>query len=708
MPMPDSPTPGMVADMKVVGGKELKRVPPERFREISDAWPDTVAGCLIVARTLAEEKLTTGFSVFGWDYMYMWTVLGEMGFTMYHHRHDQAPAWGAGGYAIGSCGPGFAMVDRRPGMVNLVGGLGWAHGARVPMVVLCSSAPLTWMERGGAQEFNVDRLLGSMWDGICKWSHRVINVHDIAYWIRKAHRECNLDPRGPCVVQVPSDILIQRYDHRHEIQLYDSAYGRGTKRAPDIQEGGGRLEDIEKAVDLLLNAERPMICTGSAIYYSQAAEELREFVELTQIPVHCRRQSRGSVPENHPLHFHGGPRPVVFAETDAGLIIGLELNFLEGFGQPPFFSGSAKFAVVQENPSLHYLTGSPANVEVAILGNVKQVLRQMIEIAKTKVSPQKLERHAPFVKKMQEIKEAYFNTRIVERVSRNYNVNPCLNCCSPCSARDEYLRIGAVDWEVLAFEAIQEMQGADSRASVIIDSFSMSDVMTDKFFANFPGTTCDCGIHMGVGHSMGIGIGLQVARPGRATMGFVGDSGFGIGCMELETMMRYKLPHMTMLCNNSAWGGRSCVESGFYLRPWLEVSWQNWPGFVVRYDEMFKPLGIHTEFITGSDQVRPAVRRAMESGKPALLHALGDCSATPPLIVVLALYHAWSWGMKPSDFSPGVQADFAAMGVPFTVATLGFLNGYGIYPALDELIALTGADKGQCEDVLRAMNMLWK
>jgi len=699
---------GLTGDMRGMGAKALVRVKPEDFRQISDAWPDVVSGQHIVARTLAEEGLTTGFSVFGWDYMFCWTLLGELGFTMYLHRHDQAPAWGAGGYAVGKCAPGLAWVDRRPGMVNLVGGLGWAHGARVPMVVMCSSSPLTWNERGGAQEFNVDRLLGSMWDGVCKWAHRVINVHDIAYWIRKANRDCMREPRGPCIVQVPSDILIQRFDHRHESQLYDSVYGGGTKRAPDVNQGGGRIEDIEKAVDMLLNAERPMIIAGSAVYYSQAWDELKELVELLQIPVHCRRQSRGSVPENHPLHFHGGPRPMVFAETDAGLIIGLELNFLEGFGQPPFFTAAAKFAVVQESPDLHYLTGAPAQVEVSILGNVKQVLRQMIEVAKTKVTSEKIERHQPFVKKMQEIKEAYFNTRIVERVSRLWAKNPCQDCAAPCAVQEDYLKIGAVDWEVLAYEAIQEMQAADSRSSIIIDSFSMSDVCTDKFFANFPGTTVDCGIHQGVGHSMGIGIGLQVARPGRATMGFVGDSGFGIGAMELETMIRYKLPHMTMLCNNHAWGGRSCVETGFYLRPWPEVSWQNYPGFVIPYHEMFKPLGIHTEFITASDQIRPAVRRAMESGKPALLHALGDCSATPPLIVLLALYHAWSWGMKKSDFSAGVQKDFEAMGVPFTVATLGYLNGYGLYPALDELIALTGADKGQCENVLRSMGMTWK
>jgi thiamine pyrophosphate-dependent acetolactate synthase large subunit-like protein len=309
---------------------------------------------------------------------------------------------------------------------------------------------------------------------------------------------------------------------------------------------------------------------------------------------------------------------------------------------------------------------------------------------------------------MQEIKDAYFNERIVQRVQNNWNANPCRHCVSPCSARDEYLRIGAVDWEVLAYETIQELQANDPRASIIIDSFSMSDVCTDKFFANFPGTTLDCGIHMGVGHSLGIGIGLQVARPGRASLGFCGDAGFSVAALELETMMRYKLPHITLLCNNHAWGGRSCVETGFYLRPWLEVSWQNYPGFVIPYHEMFKPLGVHVEFITQSEQIRPAVRRALESGKPALLHALGDCSATPPLIIVLAIYHAWSWGMKRSDFSTGIQKDLENAGPVFTVATLGYLNGYGIYPKLDELIEITGADKRQCEELLRAQGIPWR
>jgi len=687
--------PDMMTDMKGLGATVLPRVEPEKYHEIVDTWPETISGSYIVAKTLLEEGIDTGFSVFGWDYMYAWTIFGQMGMTIYHHRHDQAPGWSAGGWAVGKCKPGFAIVDRRPGLTNLVPGVAWAHATRTPMLVLCSTSPLTWNKKGGAQEINAEEVFGSMWGGLAKWAHRVLDYHEIPYWIRRAVRECQQEPRGPCVVQIPSNWLQERR-HRREYDLWDTAYQDSEKRPPEIQQGGGRPADIEQVIDLLMKSERPMICAGSAVYWSQAWNELREFAELLNVPVHCRRQARGSIPEDHPLHFSGGPRPFVFAETDFAIIIGLEPNFLEGWFQPPLWNKSSKKVVIQENPTLHYLTGAPTNVEVAILGNVKEVLKQLIAVAKEKVK----EGPKPwdgFVKRMQEIKENYFNEYTVKKIKNKFEKNPCDGCASPCHAQEAYLKLGAVDWEVLAYEVCQCM---DPDGSIIIDSFSMSDVCTNKFVARYPGTTLDAGIQMGVGHSLGIGIGLQVARPGRQSVGFVGDAGFGVAAMELETMLKYKLPHTTIICNNSAWGGRSCVETGFYLRPWKEVSWGMSPA--VPYHEMFKPLGVHVEFITNAHQIRPAMERAFSSGKPQLIHALGDCSDTPPLIIVLAIYHAWSWGMKLSDFAPGIREELSNAGPEYAVATILYLNGYGIYPELSEIAPLCGTTVEACEEILKA------
>jgi acetolactate synthase-1/2/3 large subunit len=687
--------PDMMTDMKALGAKVLKRVEPENYMEIVKEWPETISGSYIVAKALAEEGLVEGFSVFGWDYMYAWTIYGELGLTFYHHRHDQAPGWAAGGYAVGKCKPGLAHVDRRPGLTNLVPGVAWAHATRTPMVVMCSTAPLTWNKKGGAQEIDAEQVFGKMWGGIAKDAHRVLDYHEIPYWIRRAHRECQQEPRGPFVVQIPSNYL-QARAHRREYDLWDTAYTDSETRPPEISQGGAKPEDVEQLIDMLLKAEKPMICAGSAVYWSKAWEELAEFAEVTNVPVHCRRQSRGSVPEDHPQHFSGGPRPFVFAETDFAIIIGLEPNFLEGWFQPPLWNKNSKKVVIQESPVLHYLTGAPTNVQLAILGNVKEVLKQMVAVAKEKM-PEGPKPWDAFVKRMQEIKESYFTEYTKKKIEAKWEKNPCDGCASPCHAQEAYLKLGAVDWEVLAYEVCQTQ---DENGCLIIDSFSMSDVCTNKFVARKPGTTLDAGVQMGVGHSLGIGIGLQVARPGVQSVGFVGDSGFGVAAMELETMLKYKLPHCTVVCNNSAWGGRSCVETGFYLRPWKEVSWGQSPA--VPYHEMFEPLGVHVEFITAHDQIRPAMERVWKSGKPALVHALGDCSATPPLIVVLALYHAWSWGMTLKDFSPGIREEMGNAGPEYAVATLLYLNGYGIYPEISELAPLAGTTVEACEEILKA------
>ena len=134
-------------------------------------------------------------------------------------------------------------------------------------------------------------------------------------------------------------------------------------------------------------------------------------------------------------------------------------------------------------------------------------------------------------------------------------------------------------------------------------------------------------------------IGAQVARPGRQVLTLMGDGGFGISSMDMETMVRYKLPAVVVLFNNSSWGGKSLSQDQFY---WKMHSWDNSPG--VRYDRMFEELGCHVKHVVDPEDVVPALERSFNSGLPSLVHVVGDTHELHPIRFRLNIGDVWARG----------------------------------------------------------------
>ena len=137
---------------------------------------------------------------------------------------------------------------------------------------------------------------------------------------------------------------------------------------------------VEKAVRMLIDAKKPIVIGGDGIFWADASAELKEFVELLNIPVHTRRAGRGAVPENHPLAFSGGYRRPILNQSDVMAIIGLRMSMLEHFAMPPTYPAE-NVRYIQISEDLEELT-IRLPTEVSIYANPKLVLRQMIDCAK--------------------------------------------------------------------------------------------------------------------------------------------------------------------------------------------------------------------------------------------------------------------------------------------------------------------------------------
>jgi len=275
------------------------------------------------------------------------------------------------------------------------------------------------------------------------------------------------------------------------------------------------------------------------------------------------------------------------------LAIGFKFWSGEHFGQPPTWNADATYVQIDPTPSR---IGWHVPADIPIVGDPRLVLEQLTERAGALGLDGARRRDTHWLRQVGEVRDSF------ERALR----------------QQEESVGGAVPIHParLTRELLEVM---DRDATIVIDSFTLSGWLSQSCAARFPGQIVDAGPLAPVGHGIGMGIGAQLARPGRQVIVVIGDGGFGIGGMEVETALKHSLPVVTVLWNNSSWG------PGFEQMPMLRGRTDPFdmlPG--LRYDRMFEAIGCHGEHVTRPEEIRPALERALAAGKPSIVNVIGD------------------------------------------------------------------------------------
>jgi acetolactate synthase-1/2/3 large subunit len=350
---------------------------------------------------------------------------------------------------------------------------------------------------------------------------------------------------------------------------------------------------VARAAELLARAERPLLVGGDGVFWSQAAAELRELAERTATPVYTRRAGQGALPEDHPLAVRGAWKKPFTGRADVVVTVGFRFWSGEKFGQPPTWNGRAKYVQIDPTPTR---LGGHVPAEVALVGDPKLVLRQLIEQVKGHAREFEGKKDSPWLREVAEARKN-FAAQLHEREQKVRDSVP-------------------VHPDRLARDLVAAL---DKDATVVVDSFTLSGYLSHWFEARFPGQVVDAGPLAPVGHGVGMAIGVQLGAPRRQVVTVIGDGGIGIGGWDMETAARYKLPVVAVLWNNSSWG------PSFDQMPILKGRTEPFDMLPdIRYDRIFAELGCHGEHVARPDELRPALERAFRSGKPAVVNVIGD------------------------------------------------------------------------------------
>ena len=470
--------------------------------------------------------------------------------------------------------PGVAIVTAGPGVTDAVTGVANAFQAPSPMILIGGNAGLGDHLRGGLQDFDSATFMKP----ITKFSEQVKKVERIPEYVANAFRSATSGVPGPAYLEIPIDIVGGKTDE--ENVRYPQRY-RTEARAY------GDPEYVRKVVDILMTTERPMILAGSDIWWCDAAEELREFVEMIDSPVFLNAMGRGSIPSDHPNLGSLGRR-YGLVKSDTVLLIGTPIDFRLSYGSSSIFPQNPNLIEIMMDGSK---IGQNRDIDVGIVGDSKAVLRQI----------------------MDELKAAGYKPPGKAWVEEVMTEDAALK------AVDEPM-LNSDQAPIHPMRVMKELRDfLDRDATVIGDGGDIVTFAARVLNINEAGHWLDPGQFGCLGAGSGFAAAAQLARPGKQVCIVYGDGAFGLTGFDVESYVRFNLPIVSVLGNNGAWnqttqgvvrrGGRGL---GTYLSQETD------------YAKIMEGMGGYGERITDPAEITPALDRAFSSGKPALLDVVID------------------------------------------------------------------------------------
>jgi acetolactate synthase I/II/III large subunit len=527
-------------------------------------------GGRIVAKVLRSRGVEHLFTLSGGHLFSIYDGCKEEGIGLVDVRHEQTAAFAAEGIAKATRGVGVAALTAGPGVTNGISAIAGAQANGSPVCVLGGRAPEMRWGSGSLQE--IDHL--PFVSPLVKSAETVKEPARIAAMTAAALDLAAAAPSGPTFVDYPLDVVFSEAE--------------AEVPAPPAPEPGGPAEGVEEAAALLAAAERPAIMAGSGLYWARGEGQLRALAESLGAPVLLNGLGRGCLPADHELAFSRA-RGAALKGADVALVVGVPMDFRLGFGGS--FGEETKIVRLDVAPNALSANRAP---ELDLVGDVAASLAALAEGASG------AEWRGEWLAGLREVEE---EKRAAEREELD-------DPRAPLHPVRVYRELG----EVLDRDAIVVGDGGDfvSYAGRFIDTYQ-------------PGCWMDPGPFGCLGAGPGQAIGAKVAHPDRQVCLLLGDGAFGFAGMEFDTMARHGLGVVGVMGNNGIWALEHHPMKFLYgysvaaeLRP------------ETRYDELVESLGCDGVLVREPEQLRPALERAFESGRPTLVNVLTDPEVAYP------------------------------------------------------------------------------
>ncbi|KQH81399.1 oxalyl-CoA decarboxylase [Mycobacterium gordonae] len=534
-------------------------------------------GFHLVVDALKANDVETIYGVVGIPITDLARTAQDAGIRYLGFRHE-----GSAGNAAAAAGfltrrPGVCLTTSGPGFLNGLPALANATTNCFPMIQISGSSgrAVVDLQRGDYQD--IDQLNAAR--PFVKAAYRIARVEDIGRGVARAIRTALSGRPGGVYLDIPGEVLGQAMD----VAAGAASVWRVVDPAPRQLPAP---DAVERALELLAAAQRPLIVLGKGAAYAQADRVIRDFVESTGLPYLPMSMAKGLLPDSHPQSA-AAARSLAIARADVVLLVGARLNWLLGHGDSPQWAPDSKFIQI-DIAATEFDSNQP--IEAPLAGDIESVVSALRDgLATHPISASQS-----------------WNAELAERKARNDAK------LSERLAEDPHpMRF------YNALRAIRTVLQRNPDVYVVNEGANALDLARNVIDMELPRHRLDTGT-WGV---MGIGMGYAIAaavETGRPVVAIEGDSAFGFSGMEIETICRYRLPVTVVILNNGGvYRGDESVPGADPAPTVLNSG--------ARHELLAEAFGGKGYHVTTPTELQATLSEALASGAPALI----DCQLDP-------------------------------------------------------------------------------
>ena len=515
-----------------------------------------LTGAEIVLRCLQEEGVEHVFGYPGGAVLFIYDEFFKQDKVKHIlTRHEQGAVHAADGYSRSTKKVGVALVTSGPGATNAVTGIATAYMDSIPMVIISGQVPTPAIGLDAFQEVDTVGITRPC----VKHNFLVKDVKDIASTMKKAFYLASTGRPGPVLVDIPKDITQHKTEFVYPEAVSLRSYNPVTKGHPG---------QIRRALQLILEAKRPMVYTGGGVILSNAAEELGEFIRMMNFPCTNTLMGLGGYPATDRrflgmLGMHGTYEAnMAMQECDVLIAIGARFDD-RVIGNPEhFFNPARKIIHIDIDPSS---ISKRVRVDVPIVGNVQDVLQEMLKALNS--SRERVDAAAL---------ESWWK-QIEEWRSRD-----CL----------KYDRHSKLIKPQMVVEKLYEVTGGDAFVTSDVGQHQMWAAQFYKF--DKPRRWINSGGLGTMGFGLPAAMGVQMANPGAKVACVTGEGSIQMCIQELSTCKQYHLPIKIIALNNRYLGMVRQWQEFFHGNRYSESYMAALPDFV-KLAEAYGHVGMRIE-----------------------------------------------------------------------------------------------------------------
>ncbi len=542
--------------------------------------PNETRGIDLVVAALLACDVSTIYGVVGIPVTDLARAAQAKGIRFVGFRNEQAAGHAAAAAGFLRQHPGICLTVSAPGFLNGLVALANATTNCFPMVLISGSSDRSTVDLREGDYEELDQLNAAK--PYAKAAFRIDRPELIGVGVARSMRAAVSGRPGGVYLDLPTRLLHSTLDHE---VAEASVFGPVDLRPSQTPSP----EAIMRALDVLSTAKRPLVILGKGAAYAQADDQIRTFIESTGMPFLPMSMAKGLLPDDHPQSA-AAARSHVLGNADVVMLIGARLNWLLSHGRPPVWSSHAKVVQLDIAPDE---IDSNRRVDAPVVGDIVSSMDRILAW----LTPGTVSTPAQWIAEVEAQKKAH-----IEKME------------SALAAEAEPMNFYG------AMRAVRDALAGRGEVFVVNEGANTLDFGRNIIPMFRPRRRLDTGT-WGV---MGVGLGYAIAaaiESGEPVVAVEGDSAFGFSGMEIETICRYQLPIVVVVCNNGGiYRGDDVNAASDDPAPTVLSP----SGRYHRLIEAFGGVGYHVE---DSESLEAAVRAALEARVPSLINCVIDPTA---------------------------------------------------------------------------------